>query len=259
MASRVAFPGHGDALDLLEVRQLDLIQLHHVHREPDGAREGHRAVVVGRVHLLQVTLGDEVAHGGPPVARDEHAVPVGEGQHGRAVRGALGVDTVGKDPPGAQQLGAVGRQELREGRGARCEELLPQPALVLARHVVPPSVVTVNRLLPEPGGRETRRAASRVRRDTDVQVRDPVDGPGSGVAGRGGPGLREVGDRETVRGAPDAGDGAAISHGANERGVEMSARDDFEQLFRDFIAGKISTFGEVKLELVRQPRLHCPQ
>ncbi len=131
---RLPGEGHGDALDLLEVRQLDLVELHEVHREPDGTREGHRGEVVGGVHLLQVTLGDQVAHRRPPVARDQHAVAVGERQHGRAVRGALDADAVREDPAGAQQFGAVGRQELREGRGARSEELLPQPALVIARH-----------------------------------------------------------------------------------------------------------------------------
>lgn len=60
--------GHRDALDLLEVRELDLVQLHHVHGESDGACEGDGGVVVRRVDLLQVALRDEVAHRGPAVA-----------------------------------------------------------------------------------------------------------------------------------------------------------------------------------------------
>ncbi|CAM5696005.1 hypothetical protein SGRIM128S_00328 [Streptomyces griseomycini] len=136
---RLGGEGHGDALDLLEVREFDLVELDHVQGEAHGPGDRDRGVVVRGQHLLQVALGDQVARRGPAVAGDEDAVAVGEGEDRGAVRdpGDGGVPGQGAR---AQQPGAVGRQELGERRGPRREELLPQPPFVIARrHAVPPS------------------------------------------------------------------------------------------------------------------------
>jgi hypothetical protein len=75
------------ALHLLVVLELELEQLHHLDRRPGGAGDGDARVAVGGEHLLHVAVRDEVAGGGPAVARHHHAVGEADGDHGGAVDG----------------------------------------------------------------------------------------------------------------------------------------------------------------------------
>ncbi len=142
-AGRLGREGHRDALDLLEVVQLDLVEPHHVEGEADGAGEGDGRVVVGGVHLLQVALGDEVAHRGPAVPGYQHAVAVGEREHGGAVREPVRghLDAGRERGRGGQQRRPVRGQELGEGRRPRREEgLARQARAVVPRHDSPSCV-----------------------------------------------------------------------------------------------------------------------
>src|SRR5437763_1543183 len=56
------------ALELLVVLQLDLEQADHLDSEPRGARDPDDAELVGLENLLDVALGDDVAHRGAAVA-----------------------------------------------------------------------------------------------------------------------------------------------------------------------------------------------
>ena len=54
--------GRAGALDLLVVLELDLEQPDELDGEPGGAGDADAGVLVGREHLLDVALGDDVAH-----------------------------------------------------------------------------------------------------------------------------------------------------------------------------------------------------
>ena len=83
---RLALQGERGALHLLEVLQLQLEELDHLHREPGGAGDADGGVLVGREDLLDVPLGDDVAHRRPPVAGEHHAAGVRRRDDGGAVR-----------------------------------------------------------------------------------------------------------------------------------------------------------------------------
>lgn len=111
---------HG-ALDLLVVLQLQLEEPDHLHREPGGAGDADRAVLVGREDLLDVPLGDHIAHGGPPVTGDHH--PAGEDRRddGGPVRRVDGQPRREHTASG-EQFRRMVRQELDERRGSGGEE-----------------------------------------------------------------------------------------------------------------------------------------
>src|SRR5690348_8689663 len=83
---RLPVQRHRPALDLLVVHQLDREQPGELVPEAAGARVGISGEVVAAEHLLQVPLGDEVPHGGPPVAGQHDPVITGRGHDGGAVR-----------------------------------------------------------------------------------------------------------------------------------------------------------------------------
>ena len=88
------------ALDLLVVLELGLEQPDHLDGEAGGAGDPDGGELVGREDLLDVALGDDVAHRGPPVTGHHHAA--GEG--------------------GGDDRGAVRREVARVARGSdRCE------------------------------------------------------------------------------------------------------------------------------------------
>ena len=82
----LAVEGEREALDLLVVLELDLVEPDHLDRDARGAGDADDAVGVGRVDLLDVAAGDQVAHGGAAVAAHEDAALVGDGDDRGAVR-----------------------------------------------------------------------------------------------------------------------------------------------------------------------------
>ena len=110
------------ALDLLVVLELELEQLDHLDGRARRAGDGDAGVLVGREHLLDRPVADEVARRGPAVAREHHTVEVADRHHGGAVGDAqLGTDGLGQRGAGhrrpAEELGEVGAGVL-----ARSEE-----------------------------------------------------------------------------------------------------------------------------------------
>ena len=67
----LAVEGQRDAFDLLVVLEFDGEQPDHLDRDPGGAGDPGRRVLVGDVDLLDVARGDEVAHGGPAVPGED--------------------------------------------------------------------------------------------------------------------------------------------------------------------------------------------
>ena len=70
VASRLALPTNesGALLDLLVVFQFDLEQPDHLYRDAGRTGDSDDRELVGRIDLLDVTLRDDVAHGGSPIA-----------------------------------------------------------------------------------------------------------------------------------------------------------------------------------------------
>ncbi len=91
----LALQREGGALHLLEVLQLQLEQLHHLHRQPRGARNTHGGVLVGGKDLLDVPLRDDVAHRRPPVPGQHHTAREGRCHDRGAVRRLHGTPTGG--------------------------------------------------------------------------------------------------------------------------------------------------------------------
>ena len=113
------------ALDLLVVLELDLEQPDQLDRDPGGPGDADDRELIGREHLLDVALGDDVAHRGPPVAGHDHTAGEGRGDDRRAVRGE--VADAGRRR--SRVTAAVGRdpsREIGERRGTRREELRAQ-------------------------------------------------------------------------------------------------------------------------------------
>ena len=73
----LAVEGEHGALDLLVVLELDLEQPDHLDREAGGAGDADRGELVGLEDLLDVALGDDVAHRGAPVAGHHDAAADG--------------------------------------------------------------------------------------------------------------------------------------------------------------------------------------
>jgi hypothetical protein len=114
----LAVEGEHDALDLLVVLELHLEQLDELDPHAGGAGHPDQRVGVGGVDLLDVTAGDQVAHGGPPVARHDDAVAVGQRDDGRRVGGEVGAQARRERTPAGQQVGRGRAQKVRErGRG----------------------------------------------------------------------------------------------------------------------------------------------
>ena len=130
VASRLALPSSESvrALDLLVVLELDLEQPDHLDGEAGRAGDADGGVLVGREDLLDVALGDEVAHRGAPVAGHHHAA--GEGR--RDDRGAVRREVTGMPWGTARRAGsrsgAWPAQEVGERRGARASGTRRQPA-----------------------------------------------------------------------------------------------------------------------------------
>lgn len=118
---RLALQGELRPLDLLEVLQLELEQLHHLHGQTGRADTDGR-VLVRREHLLDVPLGDDVPHGGPAVTGEHHAPGEGHGHDGRPVRRLDHTLCRGQLPLPRQQLRLVLGEEVHEGRGPRRQE-----------------------------------------------------------------------------------------------------------------------------------------
>ena len=74
------------ALDLLVVLELGLEEPHHLDRETGGAGDADHGVLVGREDLLDVALGDDVAHRGAAITRHHDAAGERRGDDGGAVR-----------------------------------------------------------------------------------------------------------------------------------------------------------------------------
>ena len=83
---RLALQRELGALDLLEVLQLQLEQLDHLHGQTGRAGDPDGRVLVGREDLLDVALRDDVAHGGPAVTGEHHTAGERHGHDRRAVR-----------------------------------------------------------------------------------------------------------------------------------------------------------------------------
>ena len=71
---RLALEAQRGALDLLVVLQLQLEQSDHLHRRSGGSGDRHAAELIGLHDLLHRPVRDQVAGGGPPVARQHDAV-----------------------------------------------------------------------------------------------------------------------------------------------------------------------------------------
>ena len=82
----LAVEGERGALDLLVVLELDLEQPHHLDREAGGAGDADAGELVGGEDLLDVALGDDVAHRGAPVAGHHDAAGERRGDDRGAVR-----------------------------------------------------------------------------------------------------------------------------------------------------------------------------
>ena len=74
------------ALELLVVLQLDLEQADHLDGKASRAGDADAGVLIGREHLLDVALGDDVAHRGPSVTSHHDTGGVDDGNDRGAVR-----------------------------------------------------------------------------------------------------------------------------------------------------------------------------
>ena len=117
----LAVEGQRDALDLLVVLQLDREQAHRLDREPGRARDAGRRVVVGDEDLLHVARGDEVAHGGPPVAGDRHPAGEHRGDDRRPVGHVAAASGVTAGRPPGQEVGPHLAEEVDERGGPGAE------------------------------------------------------------------------------------------------------------------------------------------
>ena len=113
-AVRLAVEGHGEPLDLLVVLELDLVQPDHLDGDARGAGDPDDAVGVGRVHLLDVAGGDQVAHRGAAVAAHEDAALVGDRDDRRAVRGEVTHRQRRDRAAAGQEVRRGGREEVGE-------------------------------------------------------------------------------------------------------------------------------------------------
>ena len=107
------------ALDLLVVLELDLEQPDHLDGEPGRAGDADHGELVGREDLLDVALGDDVAHRGAPVAGHDDAAGEGGRDDRRAVRRQVAGVTGGDGAPARQQVGRVRAEEVGEASTSR--------------------------------------------------------------------------------------------------------------------------------------------
>ena len=106
------------ALDLLVVLELGLEQPDHLDREAGRAGDADAGVLVGREDLLDVALGDDVAHRGAPVAGHHDAAGEGRRDDRRAVRREVARVALGYGAARRQQVGRLRGQEV--GEATRC-------------------------------------------------------------------------------------------------------------------------------------------
>ena len=104
------------ALDLLVVLELGLEQPDHLDREARGAGDADHRELVGREDLLDVALGDDVAHRRAPVPGHHDAAGEGGRDDRGAVRGQAAGVTGGDRAPRRQQVGRLGAEEVGEAR-----------------------------------------------------------------------------------------------------------------------------------------------
>ena len=97
--------------------ELDLEQPDDLDGQPGGARDADAGELVGREDLLDVALGDDVAHGRSPVTRHDDAAGEGRRDDRRAVRCVEGA-AEGQVARTGQQVRGVAGQEL--GEATRC-------------------------------------------------------------------------------------------------------------------------------------------
>jgi len=135
----LAVEGQHRALDLLVVFELHLEQPHQLDADAGRAGDADQRVGVGRVHLLDVPAGDQIAHGGAAVAGHHDALGGRDGHDGGAVRGDVGGEPRRQRATARQQLGGGVGQELREGGRPRIgEHIWKTPGWIKTRcHVVP--------------------------------------------------------------------------------------------------------------------------
>jgi hypothetical protein len=102
------------------VLELDLEQPHHLDGDAGTAGDADGGVLVGREDLLDVALGDDVAHRGAPVTGDDHAAGERRRDDGGAVRSEVaGVglgQPLGYGATAGQQIGCLLGQEVAERR-----------------------------------------------------------------------------------------------------------------------------------------------
>ena len=91
----LALQAQRGTLDLLVVLELELEQPDHLHRRAGGSGDGDPGMAVGREHLLNGTMADEVARGRPPVSRHHHAVGRADGDDRGAVGDGAGLEGSG--------------------------------------------------------------------------------------------------------------------------------------------------------------------
>ncbi len=132
-------------LDLLVVLELELEQLDHVHGRPGRARDGDPGVAVGREHLLDGAVRDQVAAGRPAVAGHHDAVGVADGHDRRGVGdGHHAVERRGRclrfEADAAQQLGEAGPRIVvgREHGQAHGPQATGSPRGAATRSPAPP-------------------------------------------------------------------------------------------------------------------------
>ena len=114
----LALEGQRRALDLLVVLELDLEEPDHLDRDAGRPGDADTGVVVGVEHLLDVALGDVVAHRGAAVAGHHDAARERQRDDRGAVR-CLGGQGRGRGRSSAgKQLGGVAAEELGERRAA---------------------------------------------------------------------------------------------------------------------------------------------
>ena len=118
----LALEAERDALELLVVLELDLEQPDHLDREAGDAGDADAAVVVGVEDLLDVALGDVVAHGRAPVAGHHHAARERQGDDRRAVRRLGGQSGDRRRTSAGEELRRVVAEEVGETRAAGGEE-----------------------------------------------------------------------------------------------------------------------------------------
>ena len=105
----LAVEAQGLAFDLLIMLQLHLEEADHFHGDSRRATDGHTRVPVGRKHLLDGAVADEVSRGGTSVTGHDDPVLVTDGDQGGGVWGQLSLRAVDRQ--------TIGSALIRPGKG----------------------------------------------------------------------------------------------------------------------------------------------